>query len=329
MNSVRRIYLRISVTCIRSIPARAVDDLALRKSCAHLLRRGRTFGVSAGSVYSSRPSTRQQAAPESPQPAPECPGARHGATAMKLALLSDIHANLEALQACLAHARERGAERFAVLGDVVGYGADPGPVVDAVAGLVERGALAVRGNHDDAAVAGETSSMRQAAGAVIAWTRARLSAGQRAFLAGLPLVARDDGLFLVHASPELPSEWIYVTDPLRAARALDAAAPAPWVFCGHVHEPVLYTLGGAARPVPFRPASGVAIPVPPRRRWLAVVGSAGQPRDGNTAACYAMLDTDPARLTFHRVPYDWRVAAEKIRAAGLPEALARRLERGE
>jgi diadenosine tetraphosphatase ApaH/serine/threonine PP2A family protein phosphatase len=81
--------------------------------------------------------------------------------------------------------------------------------------------------------------------------------------------------------------------------------------------------------VPFRPVPGVAIPVPPRRRWLAVVGSAGQPRDGNTAACYAMLDTDRTTLTFFRVPYDWRVAAAKIRAAGLPESLARRLERGE
>jgi diadenosine tetraphosphatase ApaH/serine/threonine PP2A family protein phosphatase len=81
--------------------------------------------------------------------------------------------------------------------------------------------------------------------------------------------------------------------------------------------------------VPFRPVPGVPIPVPRHRRWLAVVGSAGQPRDGNTAACYAMLDTDPPTLTFHRVPYDWPAAARKIRAAGLPESLARRLERGE
>ena len=248
---------------------------------------------------------------------------------MKLALLADIHANLEALEACLADAREEGAGRFAVLGDVVGYGADPGPVVDAVAALVEGGALAVRGNHDEAVAAGHADLMHPAAGKVIAWTRGRLTAGQRAFLAGLPLVVREEDLLLVHASPERPGDWIYVTDPLRAARGFEAAAPSAWVFCGHVHEPVLYTLGAAARPIPFRPAPGVAIPVPPRRRWLAVVGSAGQPRDGNTAACYAMLDTDRATLTFRRVPYDWAAAAEKIRAAGLPESLARRLERGE
>ncbi len=247
---------------------------------------------------------------------------------MKIALLADVHANLEALQAGLAHAREQGTERLAFAGDLVGYGADPGAVVDLVAEEVGRGALAVRGNHDEAAVAGDASPMRRAAGKVIAWTRERLSPPQRAFLAGLPLVVNEGPLLLVHASPEAPREWIYVTDPLRAAHALAAAGEASWIFCGHVHEPVLYT-AAAARPVPFRPVPGVAIPVPPRRRWLAVVGSTGQPRDGNTAGSYAMLDTDRATLTFFRVPYDWRAAAEKIRAAGLPESLARRLERGE
>ncbi len=248
---------------------------------------------------------------------------------MKLALLADIHANLEGLRACLEHAASQGAERHAFLGDLVGYGADPGAVVDVVRSHVERGALAVRGNHDDAALQGESELMHQAAERAIAWTRTQLSDAQRGFLAALPLVVREDRAFLVHASPEQPPEWIYVTDPARAAAALAAAAPATWVFCGHVHEPVLYTQGATARPLPFRPVPGVAIPVPTHRRWLAVVGSAGQPRDGNTAACYAMLDTNRNTLTFHRVPYDWRTAAAKVRAAGLPESLARRLERGE
>jgi diadenosine tetraphosphatase ApaH/serine/threonine PP2A family protein phosphatase len=248
---------------------------------------------------------------------------------MKLALLADVHANLEALRACLDHAQAHGADRHAFLGDLVGYGADPAAVVDLVAVHVARGALAVKGNHDAAALVGESGSMHQAAERAIGWTHAQLSEGQRAFLEALPMVVREDGLFLVHASPELPGEWIYVTDPLRAADGLAASAPASWVFCGHVHEPVLYTVGSAARPVAFRPVPGVAIPVPAHRRWLAVVGSTGQPRDGNTAACYAMLDTDRPALTFHRVPYDWRAAAAKVRAAGLPESLARRLERGE
>jgi diadenosine tetraphosphatase ApaH/serine/threonine PP2A family protein phosphatase len=248
---------------------------------------------------------------------------------MKLALVADIHANLEGLSACLEHAQAQGAERYVFLGDLVGYGADPVAVVDLVRAHVDRGALVVQGNHDAAAVAGRSDFMHDVAVQAIAWTHARLSESQRAFLGALPLVVREDRVFLVHASAEHPAQWNYVSDPARAAAALAAAAPASWVFCGHVHEPVLYTQGTAGRPVPFRPVSGVPIPVPPHRRWLAVVGSAGQPRDGNTAACYAMLDMDRPTLTFHRVPYDWRTAAAKVRAAGLPESLARRLERGQ
>jgi diadenosine tetraphosphatase ApaH/serine/threonine PP2A family protein phosphatase len=248
---------------------------------------------------------------------------------MKLALIADVHANLEGLRACLDHAAGQGAERHAFLGDLVGYGADPGPVVDLVRGFAERGALVVKGNHDEAAVAGKSDSMHQAAERAIDWTAAHLADEQRSFLAGLPMVVREDAMLLVHASPEEPGEWVYVTDPARAAAGLAAAGPASWVFCGHVHEPVLYTVGAASRPVAFRPVPGVSIPVPPHRRWLAVIGSAGQPRDGNTAACYAMLDTDRPALTFHRVAYDWRTAAAKVRRAGLPESLARRLERGE
>jgi diadenosine tetraphosphatase ApaH/serine/threonine PP2A family protein phosphatase len=247
---------------------------------------------------------------------------------MKIAFLADIHANLEALSACLGHAREQGAERHVFLGDLVGYGADPAAVVDRVAECVERGAVAVRGNHDQAAFEGRSETMNPAAEQAIAWTRSRLSEKQRAFLAGLPLLARQESMVFVHASARSPSEWIYVSDPLRAAHSLEAAA-ATYVFSGHVHEPVLYFAGPTSRPVPFRPVPGVPIPVPPRRRWLAIVGAAGQPRDGNTAACYAVLDTDRQALTFFRVPYDWQAAAEKVRAAGLPTRLARRLAHGE
>ncbi len=246
---------------------------------------------------------------------------------MKLALLADVHANLEALTACLAHAREQGAERYAFLGDLVGYGADPGPVVDLVAEHAARGAVVIRGNHDHA-LGARSETMNLAAEKAVAWTRERLTEPQRRFLAELPLTARSGELFFVHASAEAPLQWNYVSDPVRAAQSI-AAAGATWVFSGHVHEPVLYYAGARGRPMPFRPVAGVGIPVAPHRRWLAIVGSAGQPRDGNTAACYALMDTDAARLTFFRVPYDWSVAAAKVRAAGLPERLAERLEHGD
>jgi diadenosine tetraphosphatase ApaH/serine/threonine PP2A family protein phosphatase len=244
-----------------------------------------------------------------------------------LAILADVHANLEALRACLAHADAQGADGYAFLGDLVGYGADPGPVVDLVAEHAARGAPVVLGNHDAAVVDGRTDLMHGAAAAAIAWTRRRLDARQLAFLAGLPLTQTRGEVLFVHSSAEDPAEWIYVTDPYRAERCLDGTG-ARWVFAGHVHEPVLYWASPGRRPVPFKPVPGVPIPVPPHRRWLAIPGSCGQPRDGSAAACYAVADLDRHTLTFHRVPYDHGEAARKVRAAGLPESLAHRLERG-
>jgi diadenosine tetraphosphatase ApaH/serine/threonine PP2A family protein phosphatase len=246
---------------------------------------------------------------------------------MKLALLADIHANLEALEACLAHAREQGADEVAFLGDLVGYGADPGAVLDRVRTRLVAGALAVRGNHDAAVASAGTDTMNRSAEAVVDWTRQQLDADQMAFLASLPLMIKRGDVCAVHASADRPADWTYVQSA-RAAAASLAAAGSTWVFSGHVHEQALYHLTRTGHAHPFRPVPGVAIPVPAHRGWLAVVGSVGQPRDGNTAACYAIFDTRRATLTFHRVPYDWSAAAAKIRAAGLPEFLALRLERG-
>lgn len=245
---------------------------------------------------------------------------------MKIALLADLHANLEALEACLRHARRQGAEAFAFLGDLVGYGADPGPVVDIVREHAARGAIVLKGNHD-AAVSGSGEDLNPDAQAAIAWTRGALSDAQKAFLGGLPLVARTGDACFVHASAHAPEQWEYVSDDIAAARCL-AASDCTWTFCGHVHDQALYYQGTGRRLMPFAPVPGVAIPVGRHRRWLAIAGSSGQPRDGNTAAAWALFDADRAQLTFHRVPYDHAAAAAKIRRAGLPEALAARLERG-
>jgi diadenosine tetraphosphatase ApaH/serine/threonine PP2A family protein phosphatase len=247
---------------------------------------------------------------------------------MKLALLADVHSNLEALTACLDHAAEQGAERHAFVGDLVGYGADPVAVLEIVESHLERGAIVVQGNHDAATVDGNTTDMNQAAAEAIEWTRNQVSQRHREMLSGLPLLLRAEAAVFVHGSAAAPEKWTYVSDPMRAANSLQAAASS-YVFCGHVHEPVLYYTGASARPVSFRPVPEKPIPVSPHRRWLAVVGSVGQPRDGKTAACYAMFDTGKSALTFYRVPYDWAAAARKIRSAGLPERLAHRLERGE
>jgi diadenosine tetraphosphatase ApaH/serine/threonine PP2A family protein phosphatase len=246
---------------------------------------------------------------------------------MKLALIADVHANLEALSACLTHAEAQGIERWAFLGDLVGYGADPEAVLDIVMAYAAAGAVVVLGNHDAAAVGLGSDRMNEAATRAIEWTKGRLKPAHKEFLASLPLAERADDVLYVHASAVAPERWIYVTDPLRAAHSIEAAR-ATYVFCGHVHEPALYYQGADSRPQRFRPVAGLTLPVPRYRQWLTVVGSCGQPRDGNPASCYAVFDARRAELTFFRIAYDHFVTARKIRDAGLPEKLAARIERG-
>jgi len=247
---------------------------------------------------------------------------------MKLALITDLHANRESVSAVMAHALAQGAERYAFLGDFVGYGADPGWVVDLVRTHVARGAVAVMGNHDAAVVQGPLPTMIPEARQVVEWTRARLDAEQLDFLATLPMSASDGDRLYVHANAFAPNEWAYVLGRVEAVRSLQATS-ARYTFCGHVHDPKLFHVTGTGKIGDFVPSAGMPIPLSEQRRWLIIPGSAGQPRDGNPAACYATFETANATLTYFRVPYDTESAGAKIRAAGLPQRLARRPEHGE
>lgn len=243
-----------------------------------------------------------------------------------IALLSDIHSNLEALNACLKHAAESGARRYAFLGDIVGYGADPEGVVDIVAGYAKAGAIVVKGNHDEA-IQKRAGYMNEPVKEVIDWTRAVLSADRKNFLSSLPLCVREGSICFVHASAARPERWDYVDSAAAAQRSVEAAQ-TPYTFCGHVHEQSLYFKGGNGRMSTFGPTSGHPVPVHSRRRWLALVGSVGQPRDRNPAAAYALFDSKLEQITFFRVPYDHLSAARKIRLAGLPGSIAYRVEKG-
>ena len=256
-----------------------------------------------------------------------CFGKPVGPLLMKIAVLADIHSNLEALQACLAHAAREGAAMHVFLGDLVGYGADPVACLGLVAAHAARGALLVKGNHDEAALGGLLENMNFTAREATYWTRAQLSGAERDFLAALPFTARRNDLLFVHAGADAPGKWNYITSPLQAGRCMDAAQAAV-TFAGHVHHPSLFfaASGGVRR---FQPLAGVPIPLTGRRRWLAIAGSVGQPRDGNNAAAYALYDEAERTLTYFRVPYDHLTAARKIVAAGLPERLAERLHKGE
>jgi diadenosine tetraphosphatase ApaH/serine/threonine PP2A family protein phosphatase len=247
---------------------------------------------------------------------------------MKLAIITDLHANREAVQAVLEHAATQRVDRYALLGDFVGYGADPAWVVDTARELVRRGAVAVQGNHDIAVVRGASPTMRPDPRYVVEWTRDRLDAEQIDFLASLPMTHQLGELLFVHANAWDPEGWEYVEGRAEAVRSLQATRQRI-TFCGHMHEPRLYHLSATGKAGEFVPSSGVTIPLTPPRRWLVIPGSAGQPRDGDPAACYATYDEGTGQLAYWRVPYDTETAGDKIRAAQLPQRLASRLADGE
>ncbi|HJW71452.1 MAG TPA: metallophosphoesterase family protein [Geothrix sp.] len=245
---------------------------------------------------------------------------------MRIALMADLHANRLALEACLAHARQGSPDRFVFLGDFVGYGAEPAEVLELVMTEVDRGAIAIAGNHDHA-VAHDQEAMTPDAETALAWTRGQLGLDAREFLASLPMRFEDDTRLYVHASPQTYPPWLYIQDGPAAKRALEASR-AQTVFCGHTHRPALHGITATGQLVSFEPVPGVPIPLPRHRRWLTVVGSVGQPRDGNTAAAYALFDTTRGEITHLRVPYDVNAAAQAVLRAGLPPVLAQRLREG-
>jgi predicted phosphodiesterase len=245
---------------------------------------------------------------------------------MRIALISDMHANLPALEACLAAAARLQVEKLAFLGDFVGYGPDPEAVINRVRSLVEAGALAVLGNHD-MAILKPSRDMNATAAEAIAWTRAQLSDASKSFLAALPFEIRSGDVLYVHAEASDPAAWHYVTDA-DTARASLAGCDAMLTFCGHVHVPAVYCLSATGKMISHAPVQDVAVPLLAQRRWLAVIGSAGQPRDGNPAASFAVYDTAERTLTYRRAPYDVDSVAQRIRALGLPDSLAARLLEG-
>lgn len=245
---------------------------------------------------------------------------------MVIAFLSDVHSNIEALRACLAHASDNGADRYVFLGDFVGYGASPDEVVSDIARRAGEGAIAVKGNHDEA-IEKRAGYMNESTKQSIEWTRKVLSAESRAFLSSLPLVRSEGSMCFVHASAAAPARWDYVDTPDAARRSADAGQ-STYTFSGHVHEQVLYFEGARGKWSAFQPTPGSPVPVHRHHRWLALVGSVGQPRDGRPSAAYTLFDSERERITFQRVPYDHLAAARKIRAAGLPETHAYRVEKG-
>ncbi len=245
---------------------------------------------------------------------------------MLTAIFSDIHGNRQAFEACLAAASDKGAQRIVLLGDYVGYGADPDWVVDKVRELVAQGAIALVGNHDRA-VSHHDTRMNLEAQVAIEWTRGELGTEQRHFLDGLSLEYRSGDALFVHADASAPQDWNYVLDAAGAAQSMQATK-AHVTFCGHVHRPAVYTMSSVGKLTTFVPVSDVPISLLRGRQWLVVAGSVGQPRDGIAAASYLMYDDKRGEVTFCRAAYDVAAASAAIRARGLPYWLADRLAVG-
>jgi len=245
---------------------------------------------------------------------------------MRIAVLADIHANREALDAVREAVAAEAPDAIVIAGDIVGYGPDPAYAVEIAAQYAASGAQVVLGNHDQA-VQREDRGMTKAARDAIHWTRDQLSGEHRAFLAGLPLTVVQEDRLYVHASADEPGRWRYIQDAQAAALSFNTTG-ARLIVCGHTHVPAMFYARVGGPPVAFRPLDDQPAPLIATRRHLVVAGSVGQPRDGNPAACFALIDFERHCVTMRRVPYDVETTARKVLAAGLPPALATRLVSG-
>jgi diadenosine tetraphosphatase ApaH/serine/threonine PP2A family protein phosphatase len=249
---------------------------------------------------------------------------------MRYAVLSDIHSNLEALTAVLGALASERIDRYLCLGDVTGYGADPGACLERLQACE---AVVVGGNHDAACVGRlELGWFNEAARAAVVWTRDQLSFTDLDWLRRLPLVETVEPFTLVHGSLRRPERFEYLVDLAQIADTL-AACRTLMCLAGHTHVPCVVEYDRARRTVVrvLTNAEGlaeVAYREDAAVRYFVNPGSVGQPRDGDPRASVAVIDTEERRLSFRRVGYDVAAAAAKIRRAGLPGLLADRLAVG-
>ena len=239
---------------------------------------------------------------------------------MKIALFGDIHANLEALETVLADAEAQGCDSYVCLGDIVGYNANPAECLKIVRDM---DCPVVKGNHDeDAGGDHSLEMMNPVAAQALQWTRDQLNAEEREFLARMRMVRQVEDFTIVHSTLDQPNVWNYVTNKFDAMSNFSYQFTQV-CFHGHTHVPRVFVRGTRVQEV--QPES---IAVEEGMKYFINAGSVGQPRDGDWRASYCIYDLDAKLITFRRLEYDIKTTQEKIRAAGLPEALADRLEKG-
>jgi predicted phosphodiesterase len=239
---------------------------------------------------------------------------------MRYALLSDIHANLEALDAVLADARAQSCTHFVCLGDIVGYNANPSECVQRIQELE---CPVVKGNHDEqASIVMSTEGFNELAEEAIGWTREHLSAEEKAWLGDLRLTRQVRDFTIVHATLDTPGQWGYIFNDLDAIASFTYQRTA-LCFFGHTHWPTAFVRDGNVR----RLTVGQIV-LSAGKKYSINPGSIGQPRDRDWRAAYVIYHTDRNLVEQRRVKYDLATAQRKIHAAGLPDRLADRLAAG-
>jgi predicted phosphodiesterase len=239
---------------------------------------------------------------------------------MRIAILSDLHANLEATEAVLADARECDCAQFVCLGDVVGYNANPHECVEIVQKLE---CPVVKGNHDEQASLEESSrDFNPLAEMAINWTRQQLSGADKEWLHGLPFTRQVRDFTIVHATLDTPERWDYVFNTLDA-RPSFTYQHTTICFFGHTH-----VAGAFVRDDDVRRVKADQLMIEPAKKYFINTGSVGQPRDGDWRAAYCIYHVDKNCVEQRRVKYDVATAQEKIIKAGLPRQLAERLKVG-
>jgi predicted phosphodiesterase len=239
---------------------------------------------------------------------------------MRFAILGDIHANLHALHAVLADAAEQEVTHHICMGDIVGYGAYPKECLDLIR---ELDCPTVKGNHDEQVAKEITQEgLNPLAEKALTWTQNQLTPDDMQWLRELRLQRLVRDFTIVHATLDTPHKWGYVNTELDAAANFSYQRTGI-CFIGHTHVPVAYMRDGDFRTVPLD-----ILPIDPGQKYLINVGSVGQPRDLDWRAAFCIYDTERHEVELRRVEYDLRGAQAAILAAGLPEKLATRLEKG-
>jgi predicted phosphodiesterase len=243
---------------------------------------------------------------------------------MRLAIISDIHANLEALQACIEDIRQQKVDDIICLGDIVGYGANPNECIQLVRDTCPRILL---GNHDAAAIGSlSTEHFNIHAKIAIEWTAENLSAGSRDFLSSLPLKEIEGSETYVHATPYEPNMWYYITSLEEAAFNFQFF-DTTFCFIGHTHIPIIIVLNSNKDVFVHQEFRINALDMP-GAQLLINVGSVGQPRDRNPTSCYGILDSEQKAFEYRRIDYDIQKAQAKMRKIKMPEFLITRLNDG-